>query len=283
MSEYINRDVPSVVILLATYNGEMYLREQLDSLLQQGTDCFTVFIRDDGSTDRTLEIISEYCTKYPDRFIHIVDKLGNLGSSSCFMHLLSLADSYDYIMFCDQDDVWLPNKVTLSLAGIQELEEKFGRDVPLLCFSDLQVVDQHLNEIDSSFWASQRLDPNITKDWYRLLAQNVVTGCTMIINRAAREVSLPFVLTEMVHDQWIAVNVSKIGSVGYLSQPTMLYRQHGRNVVGAHKNIAYYLTCKIADFLDIVRFYIKASRHFKEVGVIRLFWYKVMINVRRLI
>lgn len=271
-----------VTVLIATYNGDHYLTEQLDSLLAQDYKGFKVLIRDDGSSDHTLHIIKDYEKKYPDTFTVLDDGLGNLGSSTCFMKLLEHAKGYEYIMFCDQDDVWLPNKISTSLSAMREMEKEFGKHIPLMNFTDLRVVDEHLDEIHASFWKSQRLNPSIANDWKKLLAQNVVTGCTMILNRKAREVSLPFELPEMVHDQWIAVNVAKYGHVGYTPEQTILYRQHANNVVGAHSNMIKYFLKKTLSLSEVLSFFFRAANHFKEVSWFHLVFLKIKISMERL-
>lgn len=270
-----------LVVLIATYNGERFLGKQFKSLLQQDVEKFSVVVRDDGSTDGTVDVIADYCMRFPERFTQVKDSLGNLGSSQCFMKLLEYAEAYRYVMFCDQDDVWLPSKVSSSVKAIKGLEEKHGNDMPLMHFTDLKVVDEKLNEISPSFWRSQRLDPTITNDWEKVLAQNVVTGCTMILNQRAREVCLPFKLPEMVHDQWIAVNVAKYGMASFSSEPTILYRQHSTNVVGAHVNIPKYLFLKFKDIVNIIFFYRRATACFGDVSVLKLAVHKLVISLRR--
>jgi len=254
----------------------------VDSLLKQANKNLKVLIRDDGSSDNTLHIIKDYEKKYPETFTILDDGLGNIGSSACFMRLLEHAKGYEYIMFCDQDDVWLPNKISSSLSAIREMEKEFGKHVPLMNFTDLRVVDDHLHEIDVSFWRSQRLTPAIAENWWELLAQNVVTGCTMILNSKAREVSLPFVLTEMVHDQWIAVNVAKHGHVSYIPEQTILYRQHANNVVGAHDNMIKYFFEKILSISEVLSFFFRAANHFKDVSWFHLVFLKIKISMGRL-
>jgi len=272
----------NLCVILGSYNGALYLENQLDSLLAQDYKYYKVLIRDDGSSDRTLHIIKDYEKKYPDTFTVLDDGLGNLGSSACFMKLLEHAKGYEYIMFCDQDDVWLPNKISTSLSAIRGMENEFGSQVPLMVFTDLRVVDEHLDEIHASFWKSQRLNPSVADDWKKLLAQNVVTGCTMILNREAREISLPFALPEMVHDQWIAVNVANHGHVGYISEQTILYRQHANNVVGAHSNMIKYFWGKVMSLSEIISFYFRAANHFKEVSWVHLMYLKLKISLKRL-
>lgn len=269
-------------ILLATYNGEKYLQEQLDSLLQQSFQDFQVLVRDDGSNDKTIELIEKNIQKYPDKFKLIKDEMGNLGSSRSFMKLLEYSKS-EFIMFCDQDDVWLPNKIELSLNKIIELEKEYTSNTPLLVFSDLKVVDENLNTIKNSFWEYQKLMPNIVNNWKKLLSQNVITGCTIIINKQANNHLLPFSLDIMIHDHWIGVHIAKIGKINYLKEQTILYRQHGCNVAGAHSYDLDYIKKKIFDIKNILNFQYKASKHFKDVNILELIYYKSILSIKRFI
>lgn len=267
-------------ILLTTYNGERFLVQQLDSVLSQDGAEFRVLVRDDGSTDGTREIIGKYAAR-DGRISEVEDGLGNIGVRRSFMTLVERSDA-EYFMFCDQDDVWLPGKVASSLEKIVEMQTRYSDDVPLLVFTDLKVVDSELNVIDPSFWHYQRLDPRIGSDWRGLLAQNVVTGSTLIANAAARRASLPFVLDEMMHDHWIAVNAAKAGYVGYLPAPTVLYRQHGVNTEGARRASGKYLAGNAGSLMRRMPFYRKAAAHFGGVGPGELFLRKVVLNLRRM-
>lgn len=268
-------------ILLTIYNGNKYLNEQLNSLFNQTYQNFKILIRDDNSTDNSIEIIKKFQKEYPNKIKLITDNLGNLGSSKSFIKLLEYSDN-GYIMFCDQDDVWLPNKIELSLQKIKELENETKADIPLLVFTDLHVVDQNLKIIENSFWEYQKLIPKITKNWKMLVAQNVITGCTIMMNRRAKEVSLPFTLDMMIHDQWIGVNVAKYGKIDYIKEQTILYRQHGSNVAGAHRYGLTYIKNKLQDIRKIIYYQVKASKHFEETNVMELIYLKIIINIKRI-
>lgn len=267
-------------ILISTYNGEKFISEQLDSLIEQTVQDFVVLIRDDGSTDSTVDIIKEYENRYPDKIIFIHDNLGNLGSSKSFMKLLEYSDK-EYIMFCDQDDIWVPNKIELSLNKIKELEGIFSKDIPLLVFTDLMVVDENLNIISKSFRFYQKLDPQISTNWKKLLAQNVITGCTMIINRKAKEVCLPYLSEIMMYDHWIGVNVAKYGKIGWIDIPTVLYRQHRDNVAGAHKYGIKYIANKLRNIDKILNYLSEAPKYFEKVSFIELILTKAIVNFKR--
>lgn len=225
-----------VDILLSTYNGEMYLREQIDSILSQTYKNWILWIRDDGSNDNTVQIINEYCDLYPDKIKYLDDKKGNLGVLHSFEALL-LSSISPYFMLCDQDDVWLPNKVELCISQIKEDENKFGASVPILVHTDLAVVDKNLNVISSSMFEVTQIYPEKIKSNIHLaIMECLITGCTMIGNAKSREVSVPFKDERQIHDIQIYREVlSHGGHITTLNDKTILYRQHGNNVVGSGK------------------------------------------------
>jgi len=220
-------------VLLATYNGEKFLKEQIDSILKQSFKDRQMLIRDDGSTDSTVEIIKSYVNKYPDKIKLIEDNLGNLGVGRNFGTLLEHSQS-QYSMFCDQDDVWLPEKIELTLNKMKEAEN-LHPDLPILVFTDLTIVDENLNVIAKSLWSYHKINPQKASLLKNLAYRSAVTGCTIMINKRAREISLPIPEVSRVHDWWVALNTAKYGKIVYLSQPTVLYRQHPKNVVGTLK------------------------------------------------
>lgn len=272
---------PRVEILLSTYNGQAFLRDQLESLRLQSYQNFFVTIRDDGSSDETVPIIFEYIKNYPDIFIFSNDQCGNLKPAKSFMFLLENS-SADYVMFCDQDDIWDTDKVEKSLNKIIECEKKELNNVPVLVFTDLRLIDLYGNYFSKSFWEYQRINPNIAKDWQKLLALNVVTGCTIIMNRKAIDVSLPFSLPFMLHDQWIAVNVAKYGGiVTYIASSTISYRQHSSNVEGAHKFSFSYVLKKLGKLKEVLSVLYMQSKYFDEVNFVKLTYFKVSLNLKR--
>ncbi len=219
-----------IAILLATYNGAKYIREQLDSLFQQSCDDFHLYIRDDGSKDDTLKIVEEYRQKFSDRITVLEDSQKHKGAAKSFMTLLQEADS-DYYMFCDQDDIWLPTKVEKTLARMKEIEGT----APVLVATDLKVVDEQLSPIKDSFNADLKIDV-FRKHPELICVRHVVTGCTMMFNRAAKEASLPMSPRATMHDEWVALSVHfKGGIISILDETTILYRQHTSNTLGANQ------------------------------------------------
>jgi len=226
-------------ILLSTFNGEKYIKELIDSLMKQTITDWRLLIRDDGSLDNTIKIISEYAKNNPDKIVFAEDKEKHLGACQSFARILELADA-DYIMFCDQDDVWLEDKVEITFNKMQEIEREF-RDKPILVHTDLKVVDQNLRIISESMWRYQKLQPE-RKSLNYLLVQNNVTGCTMMINKKLKELVLSIPQEAMVHDWWMALIASALGEIGIVNESTILYRQHGKNDIGAKKySLKYFL------------------------------------------
>ncbi len=226
-----------LTILLATYNSERYLREQLDSIFSQTYHDWILVIRDDLSTDDTMCIVKEYQSHYPEK-ITILDNEGkSLRAYLNFYEMLSKVEA-DYYMFCDHDDVWLPNKIEISMKRMKEVERT---EVPVIVHTDMKVVDQDLNIINDSFWAYSRLLPEKTS-FKEMVLCNSVNGCTMLFNRNARELALPHVTHATMHDMLVAQSVAaKNGIISPIYVPTVLYRQHIDNVVGAHeRNKSFY-------------------------------------------
>jgi len=270
----------NVDILLATYNGERYLEEQLNSILSQTYQNYRVLIRDDGSNDKTLTIIDAYISKYPGKFELVADGLPHRGATLSFAYLIEKSTS-EYIMLCDQDDVWFDDKIEISLSHMVTLKENHP-GLPLLVFSDLVEVDQELKVLNTSFMKSQRLFPEIIDDPIKVLSLNVVAGCTTMFNQLAKSVILPIVSSKIVHDQWIAANISKYGHVSFISKPTIMYRQHTSNAVGANKIGISYFISKLAmpkKQLGIYRDLLKNLSF--GVSPVKFFYYKIYFTIRR--
>jgi glycosyltransferase involved in cell wall biosynthesis len=221
-----------VDILLATYQGESYLEEQLQSLMQQSYSHFHIFIRDDGSTDQTLSIIESFRQAYPDR-ISVIPSIQRLGVKGNFSELMGHSQA-PYIMFCDQDDVWLPHKIEVTLQKMKKLEDQEGAEIPLIVHTDLQVVQADLALTAPSFWRYSNINPSLTS-LNRLLVKNSVTGCAMLMNRTLLRLAHPIPQQSMMHDWWIALVAALFGKIDYLKESTILYRQHGKNDTGAKK------------------------------------------------
>lgn len=253
-----------VDILMATYNGQNYICEQIKSLQAQSYENWELLISDDCSSDNTLDIVSQFSEQ--DARIRIVSKGTRFGSAkSNFLYLLSQAKS-PYVMFCDQDDVWLPNKIEISLDRIQSIERSHESNVPCLVFTDMTVVDSDLNIIDDSFTSYSNINP-LRTSFSHMLAQSVGAGCTMMINKAATDLARIGGTNDniIMHDWWLCIICSAFGAIDYVDKSTSLYRQHSANDVGA---IRFSLLCwakKIGTFKYRQAAISKQAEYFEEV------------------
>ncbi len=225
-----------IEILMAVYNGQTYLAQQIDSILQQDTEDWHLTISDDGSSDGSMEIVQDYIIRYPNRISRVFppERFGNARDH--FFWLMKSCEA-DYMLFCDQDDVWHADKVRKTIDALESAENQWGLEMPVLVFTDQTVVDQELNVIASSMMKFQHMKPNV-QDYRSLLIENTVTGCTAGINRALADLAGKCIKTEqtIMHDWWIGIVAARFGKMIYLDESTMEYRQHGRNSVGA-KNV----------------------------------------------
>ena len=218
-----------VDIVCATFNGERFLADLLTSLEVQTHTDWRLWVRDDGSTDRTLEIVRTFAET--DARIQPIDLTGaRLGTAASFARLLEFVPpNSSYVMFADQDDVWLPHKITHTLAAMRDAEH--DRE-PALVHTDLIVADAELQQVHPSFWSFAGLEPE-PATLRRLIVRNVVTGATTMINRSLRELVGRIPDEAILHDWWCACVASAFGRVVAIREPTILYRQHGANAVGA--------------------------------------------------
>ena len=221
-------------ILLTTYNGERYLANQLDSIFGQNYREWTLIVRDDGSIDRTPKILESYRNKYPDKVIIISDGKGNVGVVQSFS-ILMLESNAEYIAFCDQDDIWKPEKLDLQIGAIKQAEKNYGINAAVLIQSDLCVVDSQLNILSDSFWKYQNLDPVSMNTLHVLLLQNYVTGCTCLINKKLCDLAKPLSNEIIMHDWWLGLIALTSGKIILMDEKLVYYRQHGGNQVGASR------------------------------------------------
>lgn len=278
-------DEPLVEIFMATYNGEPYLSAQIDSIVNQSYRNWSLIIHDDGSSDATVAIISRYADQYPGQVCFLSDGIKCGGAKCNFAHLMAHA-SADYIMFADQDDVWLPSKVKDSLEGLMAHEAIKGKHVPLAVFTDLTVVDETLSVIAPSFWAFQSFKPRQQAGSLDELAiHNCVTGCTLLMNRSALSVCLPMLPVAVMHDWWCALKILQMqGALIPLTTPTVLYRQHSGNVVGARQWSIVVVLQKVLRFpryrKDFMANYRMAKYFLPRCNIFSFFIRKMMVVLR---
>lgn len=228
-----------IAILLATYNSEKYLREQIDSIFAQTFQNWTIYIHDDGSRDSTIDIYNEYHALYPDKIILIEENKLRLGAYKSFMLLLQAVDSA-YYMFCDHDDVWLEDKIQKSYSLMMQKTD-CNINMPIVIHTDMYVTDSEMNIISDSFWKTMKLIPN-SVSYLDLVLCNSVNGCTMLFNQLAKEVSMKNINFCTMHDMLVARSVAAVdGIISHVNIPLVMYRQHENNVVGAYKiGYSYY-------------------------------------------
>ena len=230
----------SITVLMSTYNGEKYLKEQIDSILAQKDVDLRVLIRDDGSSDGTLRILDEYASR-DTRVRYYKGK--NVGPAKSFLELMYQASGTTYYSLCDQDDVWDDDKLFTAITMIQKLDQA----KPALYYSNLRLVDANMNYIRDCFLTSQH-----QSNKYASLLENKATGCTCVYNSAAAELfqkAIPDYCS--MHDTWVYVVCKIMGQTIYDEIPHMSYRQHGNNVVGAtvKKGFKWY-SDRICRFFD---------------------------------
>lgn len=213
-----------VLILLSTYNGEKYLSEMINSILDQEGIEPIILVRDDGSTDRTVEILKNFTLKF--RNIDYIEG-ENLGVIKSFFHLMNEAivryQDMDYFAFCDQDDIWHKDKLKVAIKILASYKE----DKPSLYISSFQMVDENLH-----FITTDKLHPNLSLEG--AFASNCATGCTMVFNKTLLEKTLISDCDDiLMHDYWMyLVCLLSNGYVYYDETPHIYYRQHANNVIG---------------------------------------------------
>ncbi|MGD6856664.1 glycosyltransferase family 2 protein [Bacillus infantis] len=212
-----------VQILMSTYNGERFLEEQLDSLMNQVGVEISILVRDDGSIDSTTKILN----KYQKKGLLTWYSGENLKPAYSFLNLMKNAPVADYYAFCDQDDVWEDKKL---ITAIQKLN-MFSSQIPALYFSKAQLFDEKLNIIEGASY------PNGTFSFGTALIRNNATGCTMVFNHTLLEFvnqcNPPNFL--LMHDHWIYLLCLALnGNVVFDSNSYIKYRQHGNNACGSN-------------------------------------------------
>ena len=225
------------VVIMAVRNGELYLEEALESIINQSICPDQVIIGDDNSTDASMDIIFRYCLRFD--FISLVERSSQetLGVVSNFSRLAEVAvrQGADIILFADQDDVWSEKKLEVTLQAFSCFD--VSELPPVLFHSDLRVVDRNLEVISESYFSYTRLPDPRTAPHYRLYAQNNVTGCAAACTPNLLKVALPFPSEAVMHDWWLALVCESIGTFKFTDRALVDYRQHSTNVLGAREAV----------------------------------------------
>jgi len=199
---------PPVSVCLACYNGERYIAEQLQSVLQQMQPQDEIIVSDDASTDQTVVIV----TSFASPLIRLHQNKTSLGVVRNFEHALRQA-RHDTIFLCDQDDVWLPGKVDQMQAAL---------DHAVLVVSDCRVVDANLQTLHTSFFALHGSREGIAANLWR----NAYLGCCIAFKRSLLQRALPIPAKVPMHDMWLGLIAQTLGRVEFLPQVLSLYRRH---------------------------------------------------------
>lgn len=257
---------PQVAILLATYNGERYLNAQIDSILCQSYRDWHLYVHDDGSTDGTVAIIHAYANRFPERIT--VYRYGRQGSAQRnFLSMLEKTDA-DYYMFSDQDDVWHADKIEKSITAMRNME-RLHPQKPVIVHSDLQLVDSHQQLLHPSFFNYANIHPDFCNR-YEDYVQNIVTGCTMIINRRAKKAALSRKpLHATMHDSWITLRTIAEGGIRHtIYEPLTDYRQHSGNVLGAREGRHFTIGYRLRHAHEMLQMNVDHFRMMRSAGKI---------------
>ena len=208
-------------VLLATYNGSLYLKEQLLSILAQTYPPRRIVISDDMSSDSTLEVVHSFMNSSSIP-IHLLPPSDfKLGCCKNFERLLTFSDS-NYVMFSDQDDIWDLNKAEMLLLTMINNESRHDSSYPLLVHSDLRLIDSSGGALQRSFLKYQNLNP-AHNQWRDIAIQNIVSGCSCLVNRQCIDLALPFPSSVIMHDWWLALVASRMGKIIYLDTTTIRF------------------------------------------------------------
>lgn len=271
-----------IAILMATYNGEKYLKEQLDSIISQTDGSWSLYIHDDGSTDKTCEILLEYTRKYSN--IHVLEYESQKGAMSNFLSLLFLIHA-DYYMFSDQDDVWMKDKIELSISAMKKLEAQ-SPEAPIVICTDLHVTDHTLAITSSSYWKHAGIYPQLIKTFNQCAASSIATGCTMLFNKKALlSTQYPYEHATM-HDAWVTMCTMKSNGIVYaIDKQLVLYRQHMNNSLGA-TDVSVSQFSLVYRVRNFKRMYRQNKTHYlmlKSLGygsVIKYIYYKIIYKLK---
>lgn len=236
-------------IIMASYNGSKFIKEQIDSVLTQSYKEWKLHIFDDMSTDSTCSIIQEYVARFPDKiFLHTSDTK-KYSTHNFLSGLELLKNDAEYYMFCDQDDVWLNDKIEITLKFIKKYEKRWGTKMPLYVSTDALLVNEELEYLSKSCLKTDKLKASKT-DLPHMLMENKCLGCTSMFNKALAQIIYCGCTSARYHDWWCALTASAFGHVRILRVPTILYRQHTDNQVG-QQDFSDYVASRCSDAGDI--------------------------------
>lgn len=272
----------TVAILMAAYNADKFLSQQIDSIVRQTYKDWMLYIRNDASTDSTQFVIDKYIKLYPEKIMQVDRDGENLGCRNNFFRLLEVVDA-EYYMFCDADDVWFDDKIEKLLHAIKQAEKETP-DIPVLVYGDTTVCDENLNVLVPSYWKSMRLKPE------KLLSYNYVAVCCTaggscsVFNFRVKSILYPLVDNDLMYDYWIALNVARAGRLKVLNEPVTYYRQHGDNVCGVTLSSPFSRFMGKGNLMKQFRKYQMEIRQLKKIDygpALKFYFYKSMVFLMR--
>lgn len=260
-----------ISIIIATYNGERFLAEQIESILLQDYPIDEIIVCDDNSTDNTNKILDHYQSIGKIKWIKNEKRLGVIRN---FKKAASLAANGNYIAFCDQDDIWLSYKIKLQIEVLFELEKKCNFNKPALVYSNLNLIDQNGNSINKSFWNEISHD-NHKHCLSTILFGNFITGCTILMNSKMLHFFSKMPENEILHDYWLGLISLTFGESKGIAEPLVLYRQHSSNVTyNIHKKKMSKNTLRLNGLRNIF----KKNSYLQEELKIATFFYSDFKN-----
>lgn len=264
-----------VAILMATYNGEQFIEKQIESILEQSYENFTLYIRDDGSTDSTLDIVERF--KQKDKRIVLIehrdDTPGAYVNFLCLLNYIKFSESYDFYFLADQDDIWKKDKIKKMISSFKTRRE------PCLIYSNMSIIDQNDQVLREAYHVENELS-RFNKDFLFFNYNSFVWGCTVCFNRALFDL-LPVLdiesdykyLKNFSHDKYLAEVAAQFGNIIYIDEPLIEYRRHEKNVSGFEfksSNISkYFLTDKSKEYAELFNqtlYFIKLFKNREEVA-----------------
>lgn len=264
-----------IAILMAAYNAEKYIAEQIDSIIDQANQEWTLYIRNDGSTDSTQKVIDSYTDTYPDKIIQI-DKGGeNLGCNKNFYRLLEYIES-DYYMFCDSDDVWIQDRVEKMMSKIKSVEMNYPQ-TPVLVQSDSEIVDENLNMISHSLWETYKISDFQLTDYNSISVKCTTGGASSIFNHLTKDVFFPIPDNKrLMYDHWLGMQTSKHGIIVPLRIQLNKYRQHSGQVCGLTDKKSF--LSRLFQLNRNIKHLIKDAQMLKDIGYgnySKFFYYRI--------
>lgn len=253
---------------MAAYNGEKYIKQQIESIMKNTYENIHLTIYDDTKEAQTTAAMTDILRLMTEKYGEKLTYKKNEQNKGCTRNFLEgLQDSAaEYTMFSDQDDYWNKDKVERTLEKMKEMEGKYGKDTPLVVFTDAIVVDSTLNLIHFSFHRSNHLNTKRV-DLAHLLMENKLIGCTMMMNKALKNKIIAIPKNARVHDWWIALVAAAFGKIGYHEESTILYRQHEDNVIG-NQEYGSYIKKRLASLRsqrEVIYSNMKQAEEFLEI------------------